>query len=273
MKQHRILLLSDLHYCQEEYGGISRDEKGKRILAQIREEHEKDPFALILFLGDYSLDHWGWKSFGTWLTEGKSYTKQFLQTFLQDLPAPHYFLPGNHEQYGEALWRDITGCGRDAQFVVGDYLFILWDSFGADLDPTEHSDGTYTPPDVEKIRGIMDAHPKKRVILCSHSFQPCLTEEEAALIRDERIVCLFQGHTHLSDVRTLPVEYGSKKLIQTGAWASTAPNGATPWGMRELYLEDDRITSAYLVYGQRLMHRERPYTVAPRRQDEIEIKL
>ena len=26
MDKKRVLLLSDLHYCQEEYGGISRDE-------------------------------------------------------------------------------------------------------------------------------------------------------------------------------------------------------------------------------------------------------
>lgn len=273
MDRTRILLLSDLHYCQDEYGGISRDEKARRIISQINEEHEKDPLSLILFLGDYSLDHWGWKSFGTWLVEGKSYTKQFADTYLHDLPAPHYLLPGNHEQYGEPLWQELTGCSRSAEFVVGDYLFILWDSFGANLDPAEHSDGTYTPPDVARIRETMDAHPGKHVILCSHYFLPQLTPEEAALIADERIVCLCQGHTHYSTVNTLPQEYGCKKVLQTGGWASVGPTGAFAWGARELILETDRVSSAYLVYGQQLLYKERPYTVPPYRRDEIEILL
>ena len=108
MKQ-RVLLLSDLHYCQEEYGGISRDEKAQLIVEFIREEHQKHPFSMILFLGDYSLDHWAWKTFGTWLTEGKSYTKEFADRYLQELPAPFYMLPGNHEQYDADQWKAFTG--------------------------------------------------------------------------------------------------------------------------------------------------------------------
>lgn len=269
----RILLLSDLHYCQEEYGGITRDEKADRIIRQINDEHQKHPFSMILFLGDYSLDYWAWHTKGTWLTERKSYTKQFVDQYCQALPAPFYMLAGNHEQYDAAQWEQITGFKRSAEFVLGDYLFILWDSFGADLNPTEHSDGTYTPPDVQQIRSIIARHPNKNVILCSHSFQPSLTDEEAELIRDPNILCLFQGHTHLSDIRTLPMEYGSKKLIQTGGWSSTAPSGATPWGMRELYLEDDRITSSYIICSQKLVHKGLPYTVAARRQDTVEIHV
>ena len=34
----RILLISDIHYCQDEYGGISRDEKIERLIAQINAE-------------------------------------------------------------------------------------------------------------------------------------------------------------------------------------------------------------------------------------------
>lgn len=273
MKQ-RILLLSDLHYCQEEYGGISREEKAERIVQQIKDEHQKYPFSLILFLGDYSLDHWAWKTFGTWLTEGKSYTKEFVDRYLQDLPAPFYLLPGNHEQYDEEQWRSITGCSRSAEFVIGDYLFILWDSFGANLNPQEHSDGTYTPPDTSKILEIMAQHPDKKVFLCSHSFQPVLTPEECALVRNPRVVCLFQGHTHYSTVLTLPEEYDSKLLLQTGGWSGTAAHSNCVWGMRDLYLEEDRVTSGYLVPRQKLIHRgEQPYTVPARYQDTVEILL
>jgi UDP-2,3-diacylglucosamine pyrophosphatase LpxH len=274
MDKKRVLLLSDLHYCQEEYGGISRDEKAKRIVDFIRAEHEKFPFSAILFLGDYSLDHWAWKTMGSWLTEGKSYAKQFVQTYLQDLPAPHFFLPGNHEQFGEEKWRELTGCCRSGEMVVGDFLFILWDSYGANLDPIEHSDGTYTPINVQKTRAIMERYPDKKVILCSHFFVPTLSEEECALIRDERVVCLCMGHTHYTGVNMLAEEYGCKLVLQTGSWGGTGSSGRFPWGGRELYLEDGCVTSSYIVPAQTLFQQEtHPYTVPAHTQDSVRIEL
>ncbi len=273
MKKHRILLLSDLHYCQEEYGGISRDEKAERILQQIFYEHQREPFSLILFLGDYSLDYWAWSTKGTWLNEKKSYTAEFVQRYCQELPAPYYLLPGNHEQFGNEEWQKLVGFNRSAEFIIGNFLFILWDSFADDLNPTIHSDGTYTPPNVKEIRKLMLKNPDKKVILCSHSFQPNFTPEEQELIRDPQVVCLFQGHTHLSNIITLPQEYGCKKLIQTGSWAATSPVSNYAWGVRDLYLEDDSITSSYLVCSQELLHKEIPYTVSARQQDTVKILI
>lgn len=273
MEAKRVLLLSDLHYCQDEYGGISRDEKAQRILKFIQDEHAKAPLAAILFLGDFSLDHWAWNTKGTWLTEGKSYTKLFLDTYLQQLPAPHFILPGNHEQYGEELWKQLTGFSRSGELVVGDYLFILWDSFGANLDPTEHSDGTYTPIDVAAARAAMERHPDKKVILCSHYFMPTLDAQECELIRDERIVCLCMGHTHYTGVNMLSREYGCKLVLQTGSWGGTGSSGRWPWGGRELWLKDDCVTSAYIVPEQSLLQSGIPYTVAARTQDTATISL
>ena len=273
MKKHRILLISDLHYCQEEYGGISRDEKAERILQQIFDEHQKDPFSMILFLGDYSLDYWAWGTQGSWLTEKKSYTAEFVQRYCRELPAPYYMLPGNHEQYGNEEWRQLVGFDRSAEFIIGDYLLILWDSFGENLNPVDHSDGTYTPPNVEKIKRLMLENPNKKVVLCSHSFQPRFTTEEQELICDPRVICLFQGHTHFSNVITLPREYGSKKLIQTGGWARVSPSSNYVWGVRDLYLEGNRVSSSYLVCEQKLLYHEIPYTLCARKQDAVEILI
>ncbi len=273
MNRQRLLLLSDLHYCQEEYGGISRDEKAQRLLDFIRAEHEKDPFEMILLLGDYSLDFWEWSTLGSWLTENVSYTKRFVDKYLSRLPAPYYMLPGNHEQYGESRWKEITGFSRSSGFVFGDWLFILWDSFGANLDPTDHSDGTYTPPDTNRILSLMDAHPGKKAVLCSHFFRPSFDPAEQALICDERVACLFQGHTHSASVITLPVEYGSKKLIQTGSWANVIPGGNSVWGMREVILETHRLTSRYIVPEQKLVFNGITYTVSARNENEAEIPV
>jgi len=273
MERQRVLLLSDIHYCQENFGGISADEKARQMIRQIKEEHEKDPFAMILFLGDYSMDHWRGGTQGTWLTQNLSYTKLFVDQYCKDLPVPYYMLAGNHEQYDNDQWREITGFDRNAEFVIGEYLFILWDSFGENLNPTDHSDGTYTPPKVEEIRRIMAAHPGKKVILCSHYFFPNCSPGESALIRDSRVVCLFQGHTHDSDVITLPEEYGAKKLIQTGGWFDVAPASNWVWGVRDLYLEDNRVTSGYIVASRTLYHRGVPYTVTARYQNTVEISV
>ena len=273
MEKRRVLLLSDIHYCQEEFGGISIDEKAQRLIEQINTEYQKDPFVLILFLGDYSMDHWRGGSQGTWLTRQVSYTKLFVDKYCHLLPAPYYMLAGNHEQFDEKQWQEITGCSRSAHFVVGDYLFVLWDSFGDNLNPVEHADGTYTPPDTEKIWNIMSQYPEKMVILCSHYFRPTCEPAECALISDPRVVCLFQGHTHDPDVITLAEEYGAKKLIQTGGWADVAPGSNWVWGVRELYLEDNRITSGYLVPRQQLYYMDKLYTVSARCQNTVEIQI
>ena len=269
----RILLISDTHYCEPEYGGISRDEKMERLIEQINKEHQRSPIECILFLGDYSLDHWGWQIQGSWVKHGRSYTKEFVEKYLSRLTVPYYMIAGNHEQYGEELWRSITGFSRELEVVVGDYLFILWDSFGAELDPDFHSDGKYTAPNVEKIRGIMDTHKGKRIILCSHYFLPTGGKEEKALVCDERVVCLFQGHTHSSKIITLPEDYGSKLLIQTGSWAGINNESNERWGIRELCIYDDKLTTAYIVAEHSLAHEGKAYTFPAEVRDEAEIEL
>lgn len=268
----RVLIVTDTHYCQLEYGGITKEEKAERIVAQINAEYEKEPFELILFLGDYSLDHWAWNTKGTWLTHGKSYTAEFKDKYLGALPAPYYMLPGNHEQYGEENWRALTGFSREAEFVCGDILFILWDSYGGQLDPDFHSDGTYTAPDVKRIREIMERYPDKKVILCSHYFLPCGSEEEKELIREERVICLVQGHTHSSKILTLPQEYGSKLVLQAGAWIAS-PIDKEAWGVRDLCIFEDKIISRYIVADHTLYHNGEAYEILAHYRDGVEIKI
>lgn len=247
MSRKRILIVTDLHYCHENYGGIDSGEKIELLVNQINDEYSSDPFEFILFLGDYSLDHWAWNVKGSWLVHGKSYTAEMTERYFGDLPTPYYMLAGNHEQYGNEMWKKLTGCEREAVAELDDSLFILWDSFGGDLDPTEHSDGTYTAPSVEKIRAIMDDHPNKRVFLCSHWFAPNGTEEEKELIRDKRIACLFVGHSHRSSIVTLPEEYGKKQMIQCGAWASVSTDDTFRWGVRDLVLDGELAVSSYII--------------------------
>ena len=109
----RVLIATDIHYCHFDYGGMHRDEKVKFLVKQIKEEYEREPFECILMLGDFSLDHWKWQVQGSWLKEGRSYTAEFIEGYCKELPAPCYMIAGNHEQYGEEKWRELTGGARE----------------------------------------------------------------------------------------------------------------------------------------------------------------
>ena len=67
MKKKRVLLVSDTHNCHIDWYGVSTKERMDRLMRHIQEEYQKDPFEMILFLGDYSLDHWRWQIQGSWL--------------------------------------------------------------------------------------------------------------------------------------------------------------------------------------------------------------
>lgn len=274
MSPKRYLIASDIHWCHLDWYGVPTEERMARFVRHVKEEYEKEPFEALLLLGDYSLDHWKWNIKGSWLAEGKSYTKVFTDRVvsqLKQLGVPIAMIAGNHEQYGEVLWHEITGYARRDFVVCDDVLFILPDTFGAELDPTEHSDGKYCPADVAYIREIMAQYPDKRVILCAHHFAPAAESEEfRALVRDEaRILCLFGGHVHKSDVVELGDEWGGKALLYTGNYSYNTGKEenaqVSMWGFRDLILSDGTLTSRYItpenaivLNGQEIVH---PYGV------------
>ena len=137
--------MSDIHYRCADYYGRTKEEIADLLCADLEAEYKKAPYDALLLLGDYSLDHWVWGNGGTYLNHGISNTELFVKNYLCKI-APDgvtvKMMPGNHEQYGEALWNKLTGHRRHDHTVIGDILFIFTDTFGGDLDPTEHSDGT-----------------------------------------------------------------------------------------------------------------------------------
>lgn len=131
----RILLASDLHHCHLTWYGLSSEERMERLIRDLNEEYRRDPYEVILFLGDYSLDFWEWDTKGCYLNEGRSYTREFVERYCPRLPSPYLMIPGNHEQYGEETWRRITGCSRKGVWTTDGWQFILLDNFSANLDP------------------------------------------------------------------------------------------------------------------------------------------
>ena len=256
MNRQRFLIASDIHWCHIDWYGVPTEERMARFVRHVKEEFEKEPFEALLLLGDYSLDHWKWNIKGCWLTEGKSYTRTFAEVCVAELAAlglPVAMIAGNHEQYGEALWTELTGYRRRDHLLCGDILFILPDTFGADLDPTEHSDGTFCPSQMDFIRETMAKYPDKKVVLCAHHFAPERESEEfRTLVReDDRILCLFGGHVHRSNVVELGEEWGNKALLYTGNYSYNTGKEADAerslWGFRDLIIEGDTLTSRYIT--------------------------
>ena len=279
MEQKRIILASDIHLCHFDWFGVKAEDRVQKFIDDIKAEYEKQPFEALLLLGDYSLDHWKWQVKGSYLELGISNTKRFVDEYLsqlKSLPIEIRMIAGNHEMYGNKLFNELTGYNREDVYVTGDWLFILMDTFKGLLDPTEHSDGVYTGADMEFINAQLKRYPDKKVVICSHYVEPWKdTEEFKALLREDRVACLFAGHTHKSEIWHMEEEYGSKKTIFTGQYSELNKKVMldSMWGFRELILTDTYAESNYITPENRLVidgaEVHHPYG----KQDGIRIEL
>jgi predicted phosphodiesterase len=273
----RVILMSDIHYCNEWYG-ITPEMKREMLCADLEREFEQNPYQALLLLGDYSLDHWVWHTKGSYLTQGVSNTKRFVEHCLPRM-APQgidvRMIAGNHEQYGEALWTELTGFSRSDHIVCGSVLFILLDTFGGNLDPVEHSDGTYIGANVAGIHEMMSRYPDKKVVLCAHWFDMEKESEEfrTLLSQEERIVCLFCGHNHISRVASTGAECGNKPLVYTGHYSYSGEGNPIHClnGYREVLITDTGITSKYIVPSHTYTMGNVKFTTEYAEQDEVEI--
>ena len=254
MKKQRFLLASDIHWCHIDWYGVKTKDRMERFIRNIEEEYRREPFETLLFLGDYSLDHWQWDVKGSWITKGVSNTKNFVDFIsprLKKLGVKFAMIAGNHEQFGEETWQRLTGFSRVDYVENNGCLFLLLDTFGANLDPIEHSDGTYCGVDVAFIEETLSKYPNDKVILCAHYFDiEKESQEFKKLIREkEQILCLCSGHVHKSNVVQLNEEWGNKVLLFTGQYSYSAENNPldSMWGFREFIVSNDGWESKYIV--------------------------
>lgn len=250
MNDWRILITSDIHCTDlEDWYGVSDGDRMEHWLRQVRAEHERDPFHLILIPGDISLDY---HQELTPFQKGWSTAYLFMKMYASRLPegVPVLVGAGNHEQFPDAVWQKITGNPRQSHYVLGDHLFVLLDSFNGALGTVYDSSDSYTPMDVAYVRGLMEEHPHKHVWLLAHWFE--MEEETEAfrqLVRDPRVKGLFMGHSH--DHRLIPLgpEYDGKCIAQTGNFSYTMSGAHTGgfWGFRDLRIRGSRATSSYIM--------------------------
>ncbi len=279
----RVLLASDLHLCDTDAYGVPSSERMRKFVGDILSEYEKEPFSALLLLGDYSLDHWKWGYRGSWLEKGVSNTEVFVKQYLSQirkLPIEIRMIAGNHEQYGEKTWERLTGGYRRQDcYVCGDYLFLLLDTYAADLDPSVHSDGTYCGiPDTTAICQTMEKYPGKKVILCAH-YLDLNTEKENShtpfldMVAQGKFLCAFAGHTHLSDIWTWK-DYGDFREIFTGNYWQNESKPCDPlWGFREVLLYEDRIESNYITPAGSIFRDGREFRYPYGKRDPIVVPV
>lgn len=239
------------------------------ILNQI---YDENPYEKIVFLGDYSLDHWEWSIGGSVLAHGISNTDNFVKHYAKRLKADYHMAPGNHEQYGYENWKKITGTDRDDAFVVGGYLIISCDNFAGVLDPDFHCDGLYTPTKLDFIREKMAEYPELPVILCSHFFDKTKEPEEffTFLKNEKRITLLICGHDHIAGYEDLGEMAGHVSLYHDGHYSNSgAHQDNVPefmWGFCEAVLNDEGIDIAYIEPSNTIMVQDSPMVHTYREQ-------
>ena len=245
----RVLFSSDVHYTDlisYEYWFNDKDQRMQYWVDCVNAEHEKDPIDLLVINGDISLDYWS--EGGSVRKNGAGTTADFVKDYLSKLPKdlPVFVMPGNHEQYSDAKWYELTENHRQGAMALNDTLFLFMDNYNADLDPIKDSDGTYTPTDVEYINTMMAKYPLCDVYLVGHYFD--YNAESSAfkqlVAENSRIKGLFAGHTHKASTITLGADWGSKTIAQTGNFANTAKDDF--WGFRELLITLDSTYSQFV---------------------------
>jgi len=252
-KDLRVIVSSDIHYTNlQQWYSTDYRVRLQHWVDTVLAEHEKAPIDLLIINGDISLDYW--ISGGSVLTYGKdkATSKVFVNKYLSQLPDEIlvYIIPGNHEQYSNEDWLEITGNNRQGHMYVGGRLFICLDTFGGNLDPKVNHDGVYTGADVAYINELLETYPEGDVYLVAHHFD---TAKETAAFKklvkeNDRIKGLFSGHTHKTAIIELGEAWGNKTIAQTGNFAyfkDTAKESF--WGFRELVITDRDAYSQYII--------------------------
>jgi len=264
MKQTRIVFCSDVHLCHHKHGASSPEEKLENLVQKLNEFHKVKPYEKIVFLGDYSLDHWAWNEKGSWLENGISNTERFVKEYASRLNAPYHMVPGNHEQYGQEKWKEIVGTPRECAFPVGGYLIVCCDNFSDNLDPDYHSDGTYTPTNLNFVKESMEQYPQLPVILCGHFFD--LTKEPAEFyefIKEEkRITVLICGHDHVVTVTDLEDRADRVCLYHDGHYSYAGAKKSLReimWGFCEAVLSEDGVEMRYVEPDNKVMLKDGEY--------------
>ena len=250
----RILLTSDIH-CTHllEWYNVPYKDRMQHWVDSVTAEHEEQPFDLIVIMGDVSLDFWQHSGGGSYINEGYSSTDEFIMDYVFSLPReiPYFMMAGNHEQYSNEQWLDLTYNERQGYYVLGNNLLLFLDTFAGELDPDYHHDGKYTGVDMDFVDEVLAEHGDKDIWLIAHYFDMNNESDEfKSFLKDnDNIKGLFHGHVHQCTAIELGEEYNNLTIAQTGNFAYTKASDieGSFWGFRDLVITADGAESRYII--------------------------
>lgn len=230
---HRILMVSDMHYTTSldaaEYNasnpgalasnaagtafGYTQEQKIEAILDDISSHQKRENIDAIFVLGDLSLDDYGYRNLA------ENYLKKFKTDFLDKVNKPWYAVAGNHDSYTNDEWKTIIGSNRQYSMKIGGAAFIMLDTF-ADAHAESASGSNYVGVDVDFLEKEIKKYPNEPIFLCSHYYKPSASDYKffKLLKKNERIVCMFRGHTHQNEILA-PEEMDYKCICDIGGYA------------------------------------------------------
>ena len=276
-----ILLMSDIHLCHLDWNGHTSERRVNKMIEDLNAYAQDHPYSDILFLGDYSLDFWQHGIKGSYRNQQVSNTENMIKNYFSKLSCQSYYMiPGNHEQYSNEKWLELTGRDRQFSVIINGWLFIMLDNFSENLNPSFDSDGAYSNADVAFIKAEMEKHPDLPTVLCAHFFDEAKeTAEFRQLVKSEdRIICLFAGHDHANtDEKLSQRSWGGKYLFHAGNYSYTRSPLTVrdcAWGWRELTFDSTGITVSYYSPESSMTAEDgSPYTAPAGKISEIFIPL
>ena len=242
---HRVIIMSDLHYSYEETSaelqaaypestpsrvtgkvfGFSQAEKLKMTIEDIDDFNEREPIEAVFVLGDITTDDYGFRDYP------ENYVEKFKNDFVDKLSYPCHVIPGNHDSYPNDEWKKAMGTDRQYSVKVGDAVFIMLDTFEA-KPATSTSGSKYVGIDVDFLKEEIAKYPTEKIFLCTHYYEPndeSPNYELSKLMKEnDRIVCLFRGHTHKNSA-LMSTELGDRFVFDDGGYAFNDDSSDGTW--------------------------------------------
>lgn len=213
--KNRIILISDMHYTTDKIGkelqtiypdakaspaagnafGYTQKEKINCISRDLSEFISGNKVDAVLVLGDLSIDDYNFRNLP------ENYCLKFKESCMDQLPCPSYAIPGNHDSYPNDIWKTMFGYDRQYSIKIQDAAFIMLDTF--DSNPAATAAGSpFTGINLSFLEKELEKYPTEQIFICAHWITPQdYTEELIELLnKNDRIVCLFDAHTHVSQV-------------------------------------------------------------------------
>ena len=189
----RFVLASDGHYAQPK---VDSKKQFSDIVQWINAEHDKNPLDFVIMNGDIVHDR-------------PDLLKEVKETYFDNLKAPFYALPGNHDHADTATWKSVFGYEDNFSFVKNEIGFILAN--------TSNTKGEYICPDNNFLKAELEKFKNNKMVFIVLHIPPHKWVPEDTFFVDcnatidllhqyPNVKAVFHGHDHNLD----GVRYTSK---------------------------------------------------------------